>query len=581
MQTIQIVTRHADAAKVDAFVKRGVSATVAHILASRNLTPESAQASLKDLESPFHLPDIHLAIDRLAHALAKGETIGLACDFDADGLDSLGILYRSLVEFFGHPAERVKVFIAHRLNDGYGLSDKLAKRIVEEGDVTLVVTADNGSSDGERIAWLAERGIDTIVTDHHKLPKEGVPESPLALVSPVRPDSEYSDGSIAGCGVAFLVMWALRAKLLESGQLKVCASLTPLLSYAAAGTCADCVDLSSVNNRALVRAGLQQIAQGNYPCFDVALQKMWSEGAPLTSEFISFNFAPALNAKSRVADVMDAAEFVLTNDIQQARLLLSSLQSDNQVRKEIQAAMADEALSVAHPMVQSGSFGLVIYLESGHPGINGIVAARVRDRTGLPTIMLADDPSADGCLVGSARGGHGVNMKQCLDWVDEHFPDILKRYGGHKGAAGLQINKETLQKLELAFDLAVRSTCEAGRPAIVYDVERELLPEDVSLQLVHELTQYEPFGMECPAPKWCQHVIVERSSTMGEAQNHLRLDLTIEGQRVGGVCFFHESKPNHERLASGNEVRIVFSLKANYWKGAARLQAVVEEILAC
>ncbi|NCX93801.1 MAG: single-stranded-DNA-specific exonuclease RecJ, partial [Gammaproteobacteria bacterium] len=258
---------------------------------------------LQVLDHPRSIKDIDKAVSRLVAAIANQEIIAIETDHDCDGQTAHAVMHTALIEIFGVPASKVQSFIGHRMKEGYGLSDAVATRILNAiPRPNVVITADNGSSDEPRIARLKEAGIDVIVTDHHHLPEEGPPKSAYACLNPTREDCDFPDDSIAGCMVAWLLMSALRQALIEAGLLSEKApSLKGLLDYVAVGTVADCVSLSrSLNNRAVIRAGLQLISQMQRPCWQAILPLL--KRPFLRAEDLGFTIGPMLNSDGRLSD---------------------------------------------------------------------------------------------------------------------------------------------------------------------------------------------------------------------------------------------------------------------------------------
>ena len=552
----------------------GLSEPAARVLSARNIRRETLTPSAARLDKPTLLPDMGQAVDLLCWALKENKTIAIETDFDCDGLTSLAVIYRSLVQYFQHPADKVRTYVGHRLVDGYGLSPNVMKRMIKDGGIDLVITADNGSADEAQIAELAAHGIKTIVTDHHGIPRAGGPESAAAFVSPARPESQYPDRSIAGCGVAFLTMWALRDELIHRGQITKISSISPLLQFVAAGTTADCVSLASPNNRYFVQAGLTYIREYPAACFAIAKQLLNAER--IDTSFLGFSFGPAVNARSRVADPGAAARFMITDDMAEAEDLLRAMIKDNQLRKEIQADMTASAWQQAESMMKEGLHGLAIYLPDGHPGVNGIVAARIRDKTGRPTAIFSKTYNDETMLTGSARGGVKDHALMGLQSIEASDKDLFSRYGGHKGAAGMSIKADRIDDMVSAFDKAVKKQRGGEVPIPGYEVDGALPPEAIGMSLINELGNCEPFGMGCAAALWKQPARIIRTQIMGKEQNHMRLMLEVDGAPLTGVAFFHEDRHGIELVQQGQSCDILYRLNPNTWQGVTRPQAVIE-----
>jgi single-stranded-DNA-specific exonuclease len=278
---------------------------LAKIIAARVSNDESLglvlDGAIKDLSSPFLFKDVGKAVDRLYQAITNGEVIGLETDHDCDGQTSHAIFHEALTKIFNHPKEKIRSYIGHRMKEGYGLSEALMNRIILDSiRPSLIITADNGSTDEPRIAVLKQNGIETIVTDHHGIPPEGTPKSAVAVLNPTQADCNYPDKAIAGCMVAWLFMAALRRKFIESNQpLSASYGLSNLFDLVAIGTVADCVSMAnSHNNRIVTKLGIEQLKQSNRVCWD------FFEKEKLSSEYIGFSIAPILNSDGRVAEFL-------------------------------------------------------------------------------------------------------------------------------------------------------------------------------------------------------------------------------------------------------------------------------------
>ena len=285
---------------------QGIHPLVARILAARPYpndisVTEMLTPSLKCLDHPMQLADMDIASERFANAIINQECIGLETDHDCDGQTSHAVLYYTLVNHFAYPKHLIKSYIGHRLTEGYGLSDSVASRILQDSPrANLVITADNGSSDEPRIKLLKDAGIDTIVTDHHQLPVEGPPASAIACLNPTRDDCSYNDKYIAGCMVAWLLVAATRQRLIDKKYLPESApKLLDTLDFVAVGTIADCVSIAkSKNNRAIVSYGLKLIEQAIKPCWRAIKPLLQGK---VSSEDLGFVIGPLLNSDGRLS----------------------------------------------------------------------------------------------------------------------------------------------------------------------------------------------------------------------------------------------------------------------------------------
>ncbi|MCX7122277.1 MAG: DHH family phosphoesterase, partial [Gammaproteobacteria bacterium] len=333
----RILRRPVNQVVFDALVQHKIDPFLAKIIAARPIPEHPKQAMgifegrLSDLSSPFLLQDMNQAVARIQEAILKKQHIAIETDHDCDGQTSHAVLMRALIDILGHSANHVHSFIGHRMQEGYGLSDALADRILNHSvKIDLVITADNGSSDELRIARLKAAGIEVIVTDHHGIPAEGIPASAYACINPTREDCAFPDPYIAGCMVAWLLMAAVRRTMVDAGDLpKNTASLTDLLDFVAVGTVADCVSMArSLNNRVVVQYGLQKINQFTRPAWQ-ALRPLLKNSL-VTPEDLGFLIGPLLNSDGRLSDALGSVSFLLAPDIASASRWVENLFQQNQ-----------------------------------------------------------------------------------------------------------------------------------------------------------------------------------------------------------------------------------------------------------
>lgn len=563
----------------------GLDPLLARILASRPTLVEVSvrdmlAPKLKALDSPHTLPDIDKAVLRIAQALANGEVIGIETDHDCDGQTSHAVLYSALVSIFGHPPEKTRSYIGHRLKEGYGLSKALVNRILaDEPRPTLVITADNGSSDEAQIALLKEQGIDVIVTDHHEIPIEGIPHSAFAVVSPTREDSQYPDRFIAGCMVAWLLMAALRAHLSKT-TAKEFASLAECLDFVAVGTIADCVSVArSQNNRAIVAYGMKLIAQGLRPCWRALLPIL---STPLSSEDLGFKIGPLLNSDGRLACALGSVSFLLAKTDSEAREWVAHLQEQNAERKSIQDTITRKALEQALIQYHEQKSSLCIFLEDGHAGVHGISASRVKDWFGRPVIILCPKQDDDSILTGSARGVDGVHLREALQAIHNKTPDIFIKFGGHQAAAGLTIHRDKFSALAAAFEEVIQEQIDKSLLGPVVWSDGELSIESVTVPFIKQMVdQLEPFGREFEPPAFELTGKVVSVTVMGQTKTHLRLGLAVDDLWFEAV-WFNCCEPNEPLpVAVGETVKAVYVPKVQTYRGQMKLSCQIVHLEKC
>lgn len=541
--------------------------------------------SLSDLPSPELLPDMDKGCERILRAIRNNEKLIICADHDADGVGSSHVLFAGLVRHLGVPQDLIVPMTTHRLKEGYGLSRPYLERVLaKHPDTRLVVTVDQGSANEEGIAWLRQKDIDTVVTDHHALPQEGPPRSAYACITPARADSQYPDRSIAGCYVAFLLLQAITSRMLRQGMVNTeqAKGIVDLMGTVAISTTADCVDLGqSQVNRALVRIGLRQINRFTQPAWRALWGFLRKEGdhRPITTEDISFGIAPLLNAAGRVDEAMTGIRLLLARDLDSARHWAEQLNEANTERKAIQRDLLVTAQAEAKRQVAEGVSGLVIFMPNGHAGIHGVVASRLVEQFGRPTICLSPKIPYEGVLTGSARTVDGFHVKNAFDAIQQRLaPGCLLGYGGHAGAGGLQVTAQNVPHLRAAFDAAVRE----AMPEHVFEstalVEACAVPP-VSNETIDELLAIDPYGRGFDAPLFQENVIVEQVRPVGDG-THLSMQVRLpNGESHRAIWFSARPAADvHRPPQIPERARIAFGLSKNVYRGNATPQLMVRGI---
>lgn len=496
--------------------------------------------SLANLDNPSTLPDIAIAANAIADAIVEGRTIVANVDFDCDGTCSFALFFLILTEQFGVPPERVVKLIAHRRKDGYGLSQTIADTIIDRYPVdALIVTADQGSSDHDRIARLAEAGYRVVVTDHHAVPASGPPPAAIACVNPCRADSVFPDRSICGAAVAWLTLCAVRAELIRRGHLPTTAPrLQAYLDFAAAATIADCADLAgSVNNRAFVTAGLALMNRPDArPCWLAMRQLLKIEG-PVTAQDLAFGLMPRLNSASRMEHASLGIDWLLASSVEDALRSAEVLDASNRERQLTERALKEQLLGHALDVAEQGSASVVAFAPDGHQGVMGIVAARLVEATGRPSAVFVSKQSDPTVATGSFRSIPGLDVRACIAEVAANDPEIFTGhgFGGHAAAAGAHLAIDQLPNFMIQFEAAVRSRVDVDRlaPQVLVD---ERAPLEQGPLLMAELAVLEPFGRVFDAPSFSLEATVEAITPMGDG-THLRLRLQAGDRQLDAVWF--------------------------------------------
>lgn len=526
-------------------LEEGFSQLQARLLAARFRHEEIAggvrsalHPALARLDQPLGLPDLERAVERITRAITTRERILLCTDVDVDGATAHALLYAVLTRSFGIDEQLISSEVSHKTREGYGLTDPVVDRILARTQRPhLVLTADQASTDEPRIGRLRDANIDVVVTDHHAIAIDGPPASAVAVVNPARADSRYPDAMICGCHVAFLVMAAVRQRLIAQAWLPANApSLSEYLDLVAVATVADCVSMrASANNRALVTHGLRRLNSGARPCW-AALAPSAADRA-LSATDIAFTVGPRINARARMSEPMAAVHCLLATVPRDAQFWASLLDADNAKRKEVEAVMKAQALRIAAEQIERGAKGLCIYLPDGHNGVSGIVAARCVEAFGRPTICLAPRPEQAGVLSGSARTVDGFHVRDAFDRVAAIAPGLLRHYGGHAGAGGLSMEAQHVQALQRHWNDVVAASPIAAEfgPRVQHDGP---LPLNIAPSTLEELAALDPYGRQFETPLFEAELETVQARWISK-RVHLRLLLRDPrtGQDLDGVWF--------------------------------------------
>ena len=551
---------------------RGLDSVIARIVAGRITGDTSLDAildpQLQHIAPPSLLTDIDRAADRLQHAIVQDERIGVLTDYDADGLTSHAVITESLLRF-GVSMQKVTHWIGHRLEDGYGISETLVDRLLESTPLPqLLISADCGSSDESQIARLKASGIDVIVTDHHQVSVHGPPPSAYAVVNPNRVDCHYPDKAIAGCMVSWLVMSHVRKGLIDQQAIATdTPKLGDLLDYVALGTVADCVSLgSSETNRAVVKAGLLLIRKQQRPCWQVAVSQLTKAPRDINAELLAFQLAPRLNARGRIGHSLRGYEYLVAQSLAEATNAFLDLDADNKTRRMIEKEMIEKAKPLARRQHLHGGLVLCVVLENGHPGVQGIVASRLVETEGRPSIVLTpgNEPTM---LTGSMRSVPGVDAKVLLDAVNARLPGALSRYGGHTGACGLTVSKDTLAGFSRQLQEIYRTTYPDIGPKPRFLIDGELLPEQLSVPWIEQMEALGPFGRGFDQPIFVGVFQVAAARPVGQEKTHLSLSLLVEGRQVRAIWFSALEPHQPAPVSSGDWIECIYSLSINTFRG--------------
>lgn len=545
----------------------------------RGFTPEDVKDfmswNLRDLPNLTDLQDIEKVSGRLIQAMKNGEKIGIYGDYDVDGTTSCALFYH----FFKMHGIEVDLVQPSRFIEGYGIHPPAIDQAISK-DIKVLVTVDCGITNNEAADYAKERGLDLIITDHHKDARETMPDA-YAVVNPNRRDEPQESvlRALAGVTVAFCVCLQIKKELEKSGPETP--SLYPLLQFVAVGTICDLASLNNANLK-LVRHGLRQLPKSQYPGLRVFLSPEERERALVPSEKLSFGIGPMINSKGRLDHPELALKLLISDDSDEAYQLYSHLDICNKERRGIQAEVFREAKDqVIRSMKGDDPKVSIVYSESWHEGVIGIVASKLVETFKVPALVFTQSETP-GLLKASARTAGALNLFDCLN----ECSDLFTKFGGHKAAAGLSMPEENLGTLkeklnQLLSDIpAIQRTQQES-----YDLE--IRPEEIDAKLVRELEKLEPFGMGNPKPTFKMTGFrLESYDILKEL--HVRWNFTDRENKtkLKGISFNYIDKwgtPSPDELfrqqnEKGEELSAYFTLGINRFRGNETIQLMVEKV---
>ncbi|MCE2943118.1 MAG: single-stranded-DNA-specific exonuclease RecJ [Lysobacteraceae bacterium] len=528
---------------------------------------EQAELKLAKLLAPHQLGGIDAAVDLLHHALRRDAHIVVVGDFDCDGATGTAVAVRGL-RMLG--ASRVSYRVPHRIAHGYGLSPALVDEELAPIAPDLVITVDSGIACLPGVAAAKARGWQVLVTDHH-LPGDALPAAD-AIVNPNLRGDGFPSKALAGVGVVFYLLLALRARLRERGEPGAEADLSGLLDLVAVGTVADLVPLDK-NNRLLVAAGLKRLREGRGQPGVLALAEVAQRRLPvLTATDIGFGIGPRINAAGRLEDMTLGIECLLTDDADRAMHLAKQLDSINAERRELQQQMVDdaEAAASALPLPEGGHDAYCLCNDGWHPGVVGLVASKLKEKLHRPVIAFAPSDAGSSVLRGSARSIPGVHVRDALADVDALHPGLILRYGGHAMAAGLSLEAANFDAFRQAFEAAVaRRLTDELRDAELWS-DGELAPQELNRPTAEALRLAGPWGQGFPEPLFDGEFDVRSWKVL--AERHLKFELGMPG-RLGPVNAIHFG--GAALGAPPARVRMAFGLDLDDFRGRRDVQLLV------
>lgn len=537
----------------------GINPVIARLLAERGITtPEEAhsfiQPSMQAVHDPHQLHDMDKALERIQEAVAAGEQITVYGDYDADGITSTALMYEVLQDV----GANVNYYVPNRFRDGYGPNAEAYQKIIDQG-TKLIITVDNGVSGKAVIDPVVKQGIDVIVTDHHEMP-EDLPDA-YAIVHPRYPGSNYPFADLSGVGVAFKVAWALLDEFPEE-----------LLDLVAIGEIADVVSVSD-ENRPLIMMGIQELRQGMRPGLHALVKEAGISEQSLNDQDIGFVIAPRLNALGRIADANEGVELLTTLDEDRATKLAKAVEQANSKRQELVNEIMGEAQQQVDRLPQDQPVLLVVG-HDWHQGVLGIVASRLMDQTGKPTIVASTNDDQK-IAKGSGRSVDGFNLFAALDG----HRDLMTSFGGHPAACGLSFETENSEKLRNVLLHEAENQHFDGQKKQPLKIAASISPAEVSMQLYDQLVSLSPFGPGNEQPVFeLQPDQINSIVTMGKDNSHLKFMVGDQQSQVTVIAFGKGKLAAVLRAAMANQIKLAVKISINEWRGKRTVQLMLEDI---
>ncbi|ENL0802791.1 single-stranded-DNA-specific exonuclease RecJ [Salmonella enterica] len=546
------------------------------LYASRGVrSARELERSVKGILPWQQLSGMDNAVEILYNAFREGIRIIVVGDFDADGATSTAL---SVLGMRALGCDNISYLVPNRFEDGYGLSPEVVDQAKARG-AQLIVTVDNGISSHAGVAHAKTLGIPVIVTDHH-LPGDTLPDAE-AIINPNLRDCEFPSKSLAGVGVAFYLMLALRTFLRDKGWFDergiVPPNLAELLDLVALGTVADVVPLDA-NNRILTWQGLSRIRAGKCrPGIKALLEISNRDPQQLAASDLGFALGPRLNAAGRLDDMSVGVALLLCDNLGEARVLASELDALNQTRKEIEQGMQAEALILCEKLERSSETlpgGLAMYHPEWHQGVVGILASRIKERFHRPVIAFA--PAGDGTLKGSGRSIQGLHMRDALERLDTLYPDLMIKFGGHAMAAGLSLEEHKFEQFQQRFGELVTEWLD---PALLQGEvisDGPLSAAEMSMEVAQLLRDAGPWGQMFPEPLFDGRFRLLQQRLVGERHLKMMVEPVGGGPLLDGIAFNIDTTcwPDN----GVREVELAYKLDINEFRGNRSLQIIIDDI---
>ena len=539
----------------------GVHPVLARLYAARGLTDvRELSSELTALIAPSGLLHIDAAAVFLADAIGANKKMVIIADYDCDGATACAVAMRGLRSM----GAIVDFIVPNRFEYGYGLTPEIVALTAREKSPDIIITVDNGIASIDGVAEANRRGIEVVVTDHH-LPADTLPQARV-IVNPNQPACGFPSKHLAGVGVVFYVLLALRAELRRRGVFDASSQpkLDSLLDLVALGTVADVVRLDP-NNRILVAQGIKRMRAGRMHAGVAALFRVAKREARSASPFdLGFALGPRLNAAGRLDDMSLGIECLVTDDEGRAWAIAQQLNDINLRRREIEAEMQDTALLHLDAYEPADSSTISVFDAGWHQGVIGIVASRLKEKFFRPTITFA--PGLDGWIKGSGRSIPGFHLRDALDLVSKRAPSLIDKFGGHAMAAGLTIRADAFDAFSAAFEAVGQAWLSTAQLERVIETDGPLEDAYYTTEFI-DLIDGQVWGQGFAPPVFCDEFRVVSQRILKE--RHLKLLLERNGQRYDAIWFGHTA-------SLGERARVAFRLDANEYNGVTKVQLMVE-----
>ncbi len=555
----EIISREVSASVLQNLLDNGCSPTLARILAARDIS-DSTQLdhSLSGLLPFDHLQNASAMAALLADAIAAEKKIMVIADYDADGATACTVAVRGLSAF----GASVDFIVPNRFEYGYGLTPEIVQ-LAASAKPDILLTVDNGIASIEGVAAANDLGMQVFITDHH-LPGDMLPDA-TCIVNPNQPDCRFPSKNLAGVGVMFYVLIALRAELRSRGLIsaEVERKLPELLDLVALGTVADVVKLDH-NNRILVQQGLLRIRAGRACAgINALLQAARKNSRKVSSQDLGFAIGPRLNAAGRLDDMSMGINCLLTDDAGTASKIASQLDAFNRERRNIETDMQEDAFAQLKHIDPKDNFSLTLFDVRWHQGVIGILASRLKDKYHRPTIAFAK--ANDGEIKGSGRSIRGLHIRDALDLVSKRHPSLILKFGGHAAAAGLSIAETDFDDFVAAFEKVCSELLDTNDLAHRIETDGGLDQHELDLE-VARLIDAQVWGQGFSAPLFHDDFTVQNQRVVGE--KHLKLRLSKEGKPIEAILFGYNGE-------LPERIHAVYSLSVNDYNDRESLQLIV------